>query len=76
MTGTVFVSYVLGKPSTNIDMNMITDKEIYLIEEIDVCIKVLRDIHLSSLGTQIDVRQESKLELVKWYEEYLMNNLQ
>ncbi|WP_414617623.1 hypothetical protein [Dyadobacter sp. 32] len=55
---------------------MITDKEIYLIEEIDVCIKVLRDIHLSSLGTQIEARQESKLELVRWYEEYLMNNLQ
>ncbi len=57
-------------------METTTDKEKYIMEEIDLYIRTLREIHFNHLQIQMDARQGSKMDLIKWYEEYVRERSQ
>jgi hypothetical protein len=57
-------------------METITDKERYLMEEIDLYIRTLREIHFNNLQIQMESGQGSKMDLAVWYQQYLRERSQ
>lgn len=57
-------------------MQTVTEKEKYLMEEIDLYIRTLREIYFNDMQIQIDTKQGNKMDLVKWYEDYIKEKLQ
>ena len=53
-------------------MKTITDKEIYLIEEIDLYIQLLHKVHSEDIPKHTAERKETQLDRAIWYVEYLL----
>jgi len=57
-------------------MEPVNDKEKYLMEEIDLYIRLLWKIQLPSPESGPATAHKTKIDLAKWYEGYLQEKLQ